>query len=73
MATLGKWITLISGGLAALCTAPILLYGAFGPPDGNPIGLGLLMAFGTPPCLAGVVLGLLVWGIGRLSGGHRSG
>lgn len=28
--------------IAALGTAPLLLYIAFGPADGNPIGLGLL-------------------------------
>ena len=47
---------------AALMAAgllPILLYVQFGPPDGNPIGLGLLMAVLVP-------VGFLLLGIGAL-------
>jgi hypothetical protein len=38
---------------------PILLYAMFGPADGNPIGLGLLMAVLVP-------IGFLLFGIGLL-------
>lgn len=31
-----------------LSVAPIILYSAFGPKDGNPIGFGLLMTAGVP-------------------------
>ena len=31
---------------AGLCSLPLLLYVIFGPKDGNPIGLGLLMVGG---------------------------
>ena len=31
--------------------SPILIYAAFGPPDGNPIGLGLLAWMSTPVAL----------------------
>jgi hypothetical protein len=53
----GLW--LVGGGLAslALTCAPLLLYIAFGPADGNPIGLGLLAMLGVP-----LSCGLLAFG-----------
>ena len=45
--------------LMAAGLLPILLYAQFGPPDGNPIGLGLLMAVLVPA-------GFLLLGIGAL-------
>ena len=50
-------------GLALMAVGflPILLYAKFGPPDGNPIGLGLLMAVLVP-------VGFLLTGIGLLKG-----
>jgi hypothetical protein len=48
-------------GLALMAVGflPILLYAMFGPADGNPIGLGLLMAVLVP-------IGFLLFGIGLL-------
>jgi hypothetical protein len=48
-------------GLALMAVGflPILLYAVFGPADGNPIGLGLLMAVLVP-------IGFLLFGIGLL-------
>jgi hypothetical protein len=39
--------------------APIYLYMAFGPKDGNPIGLGLLAVFALPIAGIGLVVGLI--------------
>ena len=39
--------------------APLLLYIVFGPADGNPIGLGLLMVAGVPTGLILLVIGLV--------------
>lgn len=61
MGKLGKWITMISAILMGLCIAPILLYVIFGPSDGNPVGLGLLMFFGTLVFGSGVLVGGLIW------------
>lgn len=61
MAKLGKWITIISIAMMALCTAPILLYAAFGPEDGNPIGLGLLFFFGAPIFAGAAAIGAAMW------------
>jgi hypothetical protein len=52
------WAGLIVMGLSL---APLLLYIVFGPKDGNPIGLGLLMFFGVP-------LGLLIFILGAVRG-----
>ena len=61
------WMERISGrrvirnsvlfGLAGC--APLLLYIAFGPSDGNPIGLGLLMVLTAPIALVGILVGLV--------------
>lgn len=45
--------------LGAAGVAPLLLYIAFGPEDGNPIGLGLLAAFTVPVAMTGVIVGVL--------------
>lgn len=39
---------------------PLYLYMAFGPKDGNPIGLGLLAVFALPVSGIGVAVGLIV-------------
>lgn len=39
--------------------APLLLYIAFGPADGNPIGLGLLAVVAVPVGAFGVCIGLI--------------
>jgi len=53
-----SWIGLV---FAAATLAPLLLYVIFGPKDGNPIGLGLLMVFGVP-------VGVLLFVIGLVTG-----
>ena len=64
----GKWITIVCAVLVGLSIAPLLLYVVFGPADGNPIGLGLLMVFGTWVFGAGVLVGALIWAIGIARG-----
>lgn len=54
---IGVWVGL---ALIALSLAPLLLYVMFGPKDGNPIGLGLLMVVGVPVGIALSVVGLVV-------------
>ncbi len=49
------WIATI---LLAVSAGPLLLYCVFGPADGNPIGLGLLFFFGTPPSLLMLAIAL---------------
>ena len=47
----------IGGAILAIGTLPLLLYVMFGPKDGNPVGLGILM------CLSWLIGGILViWG-----------
>ena len=55
------WLGLI---LMIGSVAPLLLYIIFGPKDGNPIGLGLLMFFGFPT-------GLIVFIVGVVRGSRR--
>lgn len=52
MTTIGK-VVIGSFIFAGLCSLPLLLYVIFGPKDGNPIGLGLLMVGGW--FLAGII------------------
>ncbi len=40
---------------------PLLLYVPFGPPDGNPVGLGLLAMAGTLIAVFAMGIGLLWW------------
>ncbi len=58
---LGFWIGL---GIIGVSVAPLLLYVIFGPKDGNPVGLGLLMVFGVPVgifiSVVGAVIGIAV-------------
>jgi hypothetical protein len=60
----GKWTMAIALVLMALCTAPIMLYAMFGPADGNPVGLGMLMVFGTLGAALMLLVGLALWFIG---------
>jgi hypothetical protein len=46
-----------------LSLAPLVLYVIFGPKDGNPIGLGLLMFFGVP-------IGVLLFVVGFITARH---
>ena len=49
--------------VAGLSLAPLVLYVIFGPKDGNPIGLGLLMFFGVP-------IGVLLFVVGFITTRH---
>jgi hypothetical protein len=53
--------TLLAAAVSFVATVgPLLLYIAFGPADGNPIGLGLLAALGVPLSVVLLLVGL-VW------------
>ena len=57
-----------SAALGVAGVLPLLLYIAFGPADGNPIGLGLLAVAAVPVAGVGLAVGLimtLVQHIGR--------
>jgi hypothetical protein len=58
----------LTAGLALMAVGflPILLYAMFGPADGNPIGLGLLMAVLVPVGFLLFGTGLLKWLFARL-------
>ena len=71
MAKLGRRVTIVSAILAALCVAPIMLYAAFGPEDGNPVGLGLLMVFGSPVFGAATLIGAIIWLIAIARASYR--
>lgn len=47
------------GGLCGV--TPLLLYIAFGPADGNPIGLGLLAVLAIPVATVGIIVGSIKW------------
>ncbi|MEO5566112.1 MAG: hypothetical protein ABIR05_05585 [Luteimonas sp.] len=55
------WTTFVKSGLLlmAIGAGPILLYSLFGPADGNPVGLGMLMVVLVP-------VGFLLFGTGLL-------
>lgn len=72
MVKFGRRLTIISVILLVLCVAPIMLYSAFGPADGNPIGLGLLMFFGWPVFTGLAVIGGLIWIAGNIKERRRS-
>lgn len=55
----GLAIILWSAVLGLAGILPLLLYVAFGPADGNPIGLGLLAVVAAPVAGAGLVIGLI--------------
>lgn len=55
----GQRIVLVSFLVGLLGCGPLLLYIAFGPEDGNPIGLGLLMMVSGPAAAIGMLVGLV--------------
>ena len=55
----GLKIVIWSVGLGAAGVLPLLLYVAFGPAKGNPVGLGLLAVVTVPVAGVGVVVGLI--------------
>ena len=57
---LGWRILIASFGLGVAGVTPLLLYALFGPPHGNPIGLGLLAVAAVPISVVGMTLGAIV-------------
>lgn len=55
----GRRFVLGSLAMGIAGTLPLLLYIAFGPRDGNPIGLGLLAVFTVPCAAMGIFIGLV--------------
>ncbi len=55
----GLRIVAVSLGLGLIGVLPLLAYIAFGPKDGNPIGLGLLAVLAVPIATIGVLVGLI--------------
>lgn len=55
----GLRIIAISLGIGLAGTLPLLAYIAFGPRDGNPIGLGLLAVLAFAIATIGVLAGML--------------
>lgn len=47
--------------VAFITIGPLVLYVAFGPADGNPIGLGLLAMLGVPLSGVLIVVGVAQW------------
>ena len=54
----GLRVVAISLGLGLIGVLPLLTYVAFGPEDGNPIGLGLMAVLAVPVAAVGVLVGL---------------
>jgi len=73
-----SWLRLSSGAKILLGSAafgvvgvgPLLLYIAFGPADGNPIGLGLLAMVALPVAAIGIGIGLVVLVMEMFRGGR---
>jgi hypothetical protein len=55
----GLRIVAVSLGLGLIGVLPLLAYIAFGPRDGNPIGLGLLAVLAVPIAIIGILAGLI--------------
>lgn len=55
----GLQIVAWSVAFGFLGATPLLLYMAFGPADGNPIGLGLLAVLAVPVGAAGAAAGVI--------------
>ena len=55
----GRTLLLGSFLIGVAGVAPLMLYIAFGPRDGNPIGLGLLAVFAVPVSGVGILAGLI--------------
>lgn len=63
----GAKIFTVSAALGAAGVLPLLLYIAFGPRDGNPIGLGLLAVVAVPVAAAGMFVGLVKFLVERFT------
>lgn len=55
----GMRVVALSLGIGLIGALPLLAYVAFGPKDGNPMGLGLLAAVAVPIATIGVFAGLV--------------
>jgi hypothetical protein len=55
----GKQLMVTSAALGGAGILPLLLYVAFGPADGNPIGLGLLAVAAIALACVGMLAGLV--------------
>lgn len=55
----GMKIILVSMAIGLGGALPLLLYIAFGPANGNPIGLGLLAVVAVPAAVIGTLIGLI--------------
>jgi hypothetical protein len=67
----GARIALAGLILGAAGVLPLLLYGVFGPADGNPIGLGLLAVVSVPIAGGVTLMGLVKMAVEFLVGGGR--
>lgn len=67
----GSKILIWSLGFAVAGVAPLLLYIAVGPADGNPIGLGLLAVLAVPVGALGAAIGLIKMLVERLTRDRR--
>jgi hypothetical protein len=67
----GAKILLVSLAIGIAGVAPLLLYIAFGPRDGNPIGLGLLAVVAVPVAGIGIVLGAIKLIVERIAQARR--
>lgn len=73
------WLRRLSGPRILACSlafgvagvAPLLLYIAFGPADGNPIGLGLLAVLAVPVGAVGAGVGLIKMLVEHFARGRR--
>ena len=66
MIKLGRRLTFYGLLMALLCLLPMGLYSLFGPEDGNPLGLGLLMVIGFPLFSLVSFIGMLLWTFGEI-------
>lgn len=55
----GKQLVVTSAAVGGAGILPLALYVAFGPADGNPIGLGLLAVAAIPLAGVGILAGLV--------------
>lgn len=67
----GPRILIGSVAFALAGVAPLLLYIAFGPADGNPIGLGLLAVVAVPIGAVGAGVGLVKILVERFGSGKE--
>jgi hypothetical protein len=62
----GERVVVVSVAVGIVGTLPLALYVAFGPKDGNPIGLGLLFIVSVPAAIIGASVGAIRMALRRL-------